>query len=198
LKPRAAHIFDRAADEWYVEPEDCTTALLSVERFRGLVWDPACGSGSVLRALDAADRATFGTDVVDRGWRESALWHGCRDFLATAPADFPAQNIITNPPFGKGKLAEAFIRHALASVALAKLAVFVDVRFLCSTRRATGLFAEHPPSRVWILAPRPSCPPGAYLAAGKKAGGGTADWCWLVFDRTAPQHGTQIGWLLRA
>jgi hypothetical protein len=197
VRARQAHVWDRADGEWYVEPTDCTTALLTVERFRGQVWDPACGGGNVVRALDAADRAAFGTDIVDRGWGQSALWHGVRDFLTADPARFPAQNIITNPPFGKGKLAEAFIRHALMSPHLAKLAVFVDARFLYSTKRAQGLYAEHPPSRVWIIAPRPSCPPGAYLAAGNKAQGGTADFVWIIWDRTHPHVGTSINWLLR-
>ena len=197
MKARDAHNFDRADDEWYAEPGDCTTALLGVERFRGQVWDPACGGGNIPRALRAGGVPACGTDIVCRMTPDDPIWSGYRDFLATTPGQFLADNIITNPPFGKGALAEAFIRRALSAPNLAKLAVFVDARFLYSTKRARGLYAEHPPSRVWILAPRPSCPPGAYLAAGNKAGGGTADYAWLVWDRTHPHHGTITGWLMR-
>ena len=36
----------------------------------------------------------------------------------------------------------------------------------------------------------------ALLAAGNKAGGGSADWCWLVWDMTAPALAqSQLGWI---
>lgn len=78
---------------------------------------------------------------------------------------------------------------------LRKFCVFVDRRFLTGKRRAAGLYAEHPPTRVWEITPRPSCPPGEYLEAGNKAGGGTADYCWIVWDITAPSGQTALGWL---
>ena len=195
---KAAHTWALADDSWYVEPGDCTTALLQVERFRGEVWDPACGGGNIVKAIRATGRGAHGTDIVDRGWdSDRVMFRGVRDFLQTEPSDFPADNIITNPPFGRGALTEAFIRHALSSPTLAKLAVFTDVRFLTGRKRAAGLYSDVPPDRVWIITPRPSCPPGAYLAAGNKAGGGAADYCWLVWDRTAPSCGTRTGWLTR-
>lgn len=192
---KQAHVFARDDLDWYVEPQDCTTALLAVERFQGAVWDPCCGGGNILRAVAAAGLWAIGTDLACRGCVPG--WRGERDFLDFSPEEFQAANIIMNPPFGRGLKAEAFIRHALAHPALAKLAVFLDLKFLASYGRACGLYAEHPPSRVYILAPRPSCPPGAYLAAGNKAGGGTADWCWVVWDRTAPATPTTMHWLLR-
>lgn len=193
-----AHLWERSENEWYQEPRDCTTALLTVERFRGQIWDPACGAGNVVLAAHAAGRSAFGTDIVDRKWdTDRVLWRGCRDFLSCDPTDFPADNIITNPPFEKGHGTEKFIRHALAYRALAKLAIFTDIKFLASTRRAGGLYAELPPSRVWIIAPRPSCPPGAFIAAGNKPGGGTADFVWIVWDRTHPHLGTTLNWLKR-
>jgi hypothetical protein len=195
---KAAHLWDRSDQDWYQEPADCTAALLGVERFRGQIWDPACGGGNIVRAANAAGRMAFGTDVIDRGWdTDNVLWRGCKDFLQQDPHHFPADIIITNPPFKGGKGTEAFIRHALSSDRLAKLAIFTDVRFLFSKKRATCLYAELPPSRVWILVPRPSCPPGRFIAEGGKASGGTADFCWLVWDRTAPFYGTQLGYAKR-
>jgi predicted RNA methylase len=198
---KQAHVWARDDLDWYVEPEDCTTALLGVERFRGAIWDPCCGRGNIVRAITKAcgpRNMVIATDLVNRGWDADGWgWYGERDFLAAPASDVQADNIIMNPPFGRGLKAEAFIRHALAHPTLAKLAVFLDMKFLASNGRARGLYAEHPPSRVYILAPRPSCPPGAYLAAGNRAGGGTADWCWVVWDQTAPPTPTTMHWLLR-
>lgn len=151
MEAKGAHLWDRASEEWYQEPGDCTTALLSVERFRGIVWDPACGGGNVVKAVHASGRVTYGTDIVDRGCDpDNVLWRGLRDFLGWPVDRFDADNIVTNPPFGRGLLTEAFIRHAMSAPLIAKAAFFVDLKFLASTKRATGLFRELPPSRIWI------------------------------------------------
>ena len=36
---------------------------------------------------------------------------------------------------------------------------------------------------VYLMTPRPSMPPGKYTAEGNKPGGGTIDFCWLVFEQ---------------
>lgn len=198
-RAKNTHSFDRDEDEWYVEPRSVTTQLLAVESFPGTIYDPACGRGNVVEAINEAAgyQKALGTDLINRFHEGLPNWHrGTLDFLAGSVADLPgADSIVMNPPFGKAKLAEAFIRRAL-KVARYKVAVFVDVRFLGGAKRASGLFAERCPSRVWYITPRPSCPPGHYILDGGKVGGGTADYCWLVYDLTAPRPSTyQGGWL---
>lgn len=198
-RPKSARVFAPDPHQWYVEPEEATAGLLRVERFVGPVWDPSCGGGNVLRACAAAGLQAIGTDIVRRVPADLACsFAGTHDFLGEAQPPsktLAAADLIFNPPFFKARGTEAFIRKAL-QVARGKVAVFADVKFLASQRRATGLFAEHCPHRVWILAKRPSCPPGVFLAAGNEAGGGTADWAWLVWDLTAPPaHTYQGGWI---
>lgn len=187
-----AHLWERDDLDWYVEPPSATDALLRVERFVGGIHDPACGQGNIVLTASANGYAATGSDVVDRAG-SPAWFMGRFDFLK---AGYPKaiDNIVVNPPFFKAKGAEAFIRKAL-DVARGKVAVFVDIKFLAGSGRANGLYRELPPHRVWIITPRPSCPPGHVLAAGGKAAGGTADWCWLVWDKTAPYTGTAINWL---
>ena len=187
-----AKVWERDALDWYQEPSGASDALFRVERFCGYVWDPACGGGNILEAASRADYPPVGTDIkkrVDRYWfrRES-------DFLAWSEPPL-AQNIVCNPPFFRAKGAEAFIRKAL-SLAKGKVAMFLDIRFLAGAERANGLFADHPPHRVWIVTPRVSCPPGDYLAAGNKAGNGSSDYCWCVWDMTAPPAvNSELRWL---
>ena len=195
---KKAHVFERDPLDWYVEEPRATEALLKVERFTGRVLDPCCGRGNIVTAFRAAGYEAIGSDIVDRTNRASwfqgeldALKDYGHDYLALAGAP----NIVMNPPFFRGNGTQAFIRRAL-SIATGKVAAFVDIKFLASAKRANGLFAEHPPHRVWIVTPRVSCPPGAYLAAGNKAGGGSADWVWLVWDMTAsPAAAPVLGWL---
>lgn len=188
---KAAHVWARDPHDWYVEPESSTDALLREEAFVGGVYDPCCGGGNIVRAARRAGLNGYGADLVRRAGQNPAWFAGVQDFLEDHR---PRHNIIMNPPFFRAKGAEAFIRHAL-DVSAYKVAAFVDLKFLAGSGRANGLYAEHPPSRVWIVTPRPSCPPGEYLLAGNEAGGGTADWVWLVWDKTEPFTGTGFGWL---
>ncbi len=190
-KPRLAQIFERDDLDWYQEPARCTAQLLTVERFSGPVHDPCCGAGMIDGALLEAGYAATGSDVRNRIGAPRPWWDGTRDFLADTRR---FHSTCMNPPYFSGKGTEAFIRHAL-KVTDAKVCVFVDRRFLTGKKRAAGLYAEHPPTRVWEITPRPSCPPGEWLAEGNIAGGGTQDFCWLVWELTAPAGGTALGWL---
>lgn len=191
-KERKSHVWKRDSLDFYVEPKRATRALLTVEKFNGAILDPSCGQGNIVKVLRGAGYDAKGRDIVDRGIDREA-WMGEADFLEQAhPVDRP--NIVFNPPFFRALGAEAFIRRALA-VTWGKVAAFVDIRFIAGDKRANSLYADFAPHRVWIITPRVSCPPGDYLAAGNKAGNGSADWCWMVWDKTAPYTGTSLGWL---
>lgn len=193
--PKAAHLWDRDPHDWYDEPERTTAQLLTVEAFPGWTHDPCAGGGNIVRTLLAAGLNATGSDLVQR---VVAPWHlGVSDFLDPAsPGLFAADNVVFNPPFYRAVGAEACIRRALAD-APGKVAAFVNARFLCGVGRATGLYADHPPSRVWIITPRPSCPPGEYLARGEVAKGGEPDFIWLVWDADRLPAGSlsATGWL---
>ena len=191
-KVKASHVWARDGLDWYVEPIEATHALLRVERFVGTTLDPSCGRGNIVGAFADAGRDVFGSDIKRRVPEGTPWFLGEADFLSMTAVR--QQNICMNPPFFKAKGAEAFIRHALSLVP-GKVAAFVDIKFLAGSKRANGIYREQPPHRVWIITPRPSCPPGEYLEAGNKAEGGTADWCWLVWDNASPRHATTTDWL---
>ena len=195
-KSKAAHVWERGEFDWYIEPERVTDALARVESFIGPTLDPCCGGGNIVRALRRADVNAWGSDVVLRkGMEEHDRFRGVHDFLAE-PDAIPGRwaNVVMNPPFFKAVGAEAFIRRAL-EVATAKVAAFLDVKFLASEGRASGLYRELPPSRIYIISPRVSCPPGEHIEGGGKVGGGVPDWCWIVWDKTFPRGGTALHWL---
>lgn len=191
-------------DDWFQEPIEATNFLLRYEYFNGNIWDPAAGGGHVVQACLLDGKGAVGTDLRDRvtkrrrdGGRSTPSWFvGAQDFLAW-PAHgllLGCSNIITNPPYGRAKLAEAFIRHALAMPGLEKAAFFVNSKFLFGAGRARGLFAEHPPNRIYPVLPRPSCPPGQFLLDGGKAEGGVENFVWLVFSSAEPPEGTLWCW----
>jgi hypothetical protein len=183
-RPRRSHIFERDRDDFYSEPEWCSRRLFEVEEFRGLVWDPACGLGTISRSARAAKLSNFASDIVDRGHGE------VRDFL-TAPAPTIAGlfNVVCNPPFA---LADEFVERALALGAAKVAIIFPNGRL----NAARWWLEPLPFARVWLLTPRPSMPPGVVILRGEKPGGGKTDFAWLVFDRTHSGPPT-LAWLHR-
>lgn len=190
---KKAHVWKRDDLDWYVEPERVTEQLCTVERFVGKILDPCCGRGNIPKALSRAGYVAYGTDLLRRDPGNDWWFLGADDFLSQNYAQ-RCPNCVMNPPFFKAKGLEAFIRKALHYFT-GKICVFADVKFLAGATRANGLFSEFPPQRVWIITPRPSCPPGHILAGGGRASGGTADWCWMVWSHLEPMGETRLGWL---
>ena len=166
--------------------------MLKEEAFPGVTLDPACGQGNVVNALRDGGCVAYGTDIVRR--TKADWFSGEHDFLSDRDPPIAFDNICCNPPFYSGAGAEAFIRRAL-SLASGKVAVFVEQRFLTSSGRSNGIYAEFPPDMIYAISPRPSCPPGQYLLDGGKLGGGKQDFVWLVWDMSTGFGETRFRWL---
>src|SRR5262245_22965989 len=184
--PLHAGIWAKNELGFYVEPNWCSERLFAVEDFAPTVYDPACGSGRILSAARAADYHACGSDVIERAKLDNFVQ---RDFLTwTGPID-RAWSVVCNPPFDH---VQEFCEHALR-LGARKVAMITLVRRLNAAGKWLG---KLPLARVWLLTPRPTMPPGHVIAEGKKPGGGTQDFCWLVFDRTH-RGPPELRWLHR-
>lgn len=185
LRKRESHLWERHADDWYIEPSWCSERLFATEKFEGGIVDPAAGSGRIVRSAEASGLSAWGCDLTDRG----GLTNGVpRDFLeATARQS----NFVSNPPFG---IAEAFVKRAL-DLADRKVAMLLPANWVQGDKRARWL-ATTPLRRVYFLAPRPSMPPGDQVMAGLKPGSGTTDYCWMVWLQGFDGH-AELRWLHR-
>ena len=165
----------RAANDWYQDQPEATEALLRVERFSGLSWDPACGIGTIPTVMRAAGHDCYASDIVDRGFHGSIF-----DFLKDEPGGVgeDVDHIVSNPPYG---VAQAWAEHAL-SIASSKVALLLPLTFLEGMRRAQWL-ATSPLARVHVFSWRISMPPGELLASGAvKAEGGKKAFAWFVWE----------------
>jgi hypothetical protein len=130
------HSFKERGDDCYETPACAVEALLRVESLPHLVWEPACGPGSIVKVLEARGYKVLATDVVDYGWG-----HWVKNFLdCVGPSD---RAIVTNPPY---RLAEAFVFHALTMSPL--VIMLLRLAFLESVRRTeilekSGLVRVH-------------------------------------------------------
>lgn len=170
-RERDSHIFERQIHDHYVEEQWCDDRLFDVETFEDGIWDPACGFGRIPEAARKRGHRVAYSDIVDRGYDPFNMKVE-RDFLES---NKKIGNIVCNPPFN---IFEQFARHAL-ELAAHKVAMIWLFRRLPAAR----WLVRTPLARVWLMTPRPSMPTGEHITNGGKVGGGTQDFCWLIWEQ---------------
>lgn len=178
----------RAPFEFYPTPASAIRALLSVERFIGDIWEPACGNGAIALELQSAGYEVAATDITDWGYGQP----GCNFLTADRPR---GQNIVTNPPYGFG-LGDQFLRQALRFTAMTggRVAMLMNIASLCHRSRH-GSFVRKPPSTIYALDHCVCYPLGDPSLATRR----TTEhrYAWLIFD--AGHSGpTTLRWLSTA
>ena len=169
---------NREKDDFYPTPPKATQALLSVGKFDGAIWEPACGDGAISIELIAAGYDVISSDLVDRDYAESRI-----DFLMEWQARAP--NIVTNPPF---KMVAPFIRHSLA-MTTGKVAMLLRLQCLEGAERRK-IYDSTPLARVHVFSNRLTM-----YRAGKPTGeGGMLAFAWSVWEHGYAGKPT-LGWL---
>lgn len=176
-KPTLKRFADLDGPDFFPTPAWATHALIESEEFVGEIWECACGNGAMSKVL-ATRGPVISSDLYDRGFGEGGI-----DFLE---ADWCADNIVTNPPFNA---AEGFARQGVR-LARRKFALLLRLAFLEGANRARTIFAENPPSRVWVFSERITF----YPEGVTKQGSGTTAYAWFVWDKEAAD-GTELKWL---
>lgn len=180
--------FARVDADLYETPAWVVDALAEHVQLQGLsVWEPACGTGKMARAIARYDTFVTATDRTDHGCE--GLWQLC-DFLDHGwwepPQRFDA--IITNPPFGpQGKTAEGFIEQGRALLRPGNmLALLLPVDFDSAKTRAR-FFSECPHFAAKIVLTRRITwfepPPGEKRAAP------SANHAWFIWERSHIRRG---------
>jgi hypothetical protein len=183
IKKLDAHIWERAAGEFYCEPPWCSGRLFEEETFDGGIYDPCCGFGTIVIEALKRGLTAYGSDLVHRGWDSTRTPH---DFLA--PSVESHANIVCNPPFD--------VAPQFAAAALARTERKVAMIFPTPRLNAARWLRATPLMRIWLLTPRPSMPPGTTIVAGQKPGRGKKDFCWLIWQR-GHVGAPEISWLHR-
>jgi SAM-dependent methyltransferase len=171
----------RPIHDFYETPAWCVDALFEAEPLCGPYYDPACGTGAILRILAERDQA-LGLDIhppsVEACIAEE-LAAQVADYLSSdlrwrAPGDaWSGTTIVMNPPY---KLAAEFVRAALEDVQPGrKVAALLRLNFLGSSRKRLDLVGPDSHLRaVHVLSRRPSF-----------TGDGRTDACeyaWFVWE----------------
>jgi len=156
----------------YATPSSATHSLMKRIKFEGIIWEPACGDGDMLRVLEQYN-PSMGSDIVTGD-----------DFLK-ANSMLSVPNIITNPPY---KLAEQFVRQA-NKLASEKVAMFLRLNFLESQGRYQ-MFKSLPLEWVLVFCKRQTLHPKDVIVTT----GGTIAYAWFIWNKTYKGN-PQIDWI---
>lgn len=178
--PLNAKRWPRHSDNWYVEEFWCDKRLFDVEEIpSGLVYDPHCGMGRVLDAAAERGYFAFGSDIKDRSPKHPLTISSVFDL------DFSTlggPTIVSNPPYSRAT-GHRIIKHLVSELehgSVEKVCLLLPATFLWADGRVEW-FEQHKPERVWIIAPRPSMPPGEMIELGVPPEGGKTDYAWYVW-----------------
>jgi hypothetical protein len=151
--------YARVANEAYWTPAWCTETLLTKIEPRGVVWEPACGNGAIVKVLERRHIPVIRSDITNYGFACSTV-----DFLK-AGLRGDAETIITNPPYDQ---AESFIRHALNVTETVKgmVAMLLRNEYDCAAGRV-DLFDRPEFAKKLVLTKRPK---------------------WSDMDKASPRH----------
>lgn len=145
-------------EDFYETPIEAMHVLLALEQFAPTIWEPACGRGAISQVLEDAGYDVVLSDLVDRGCADRlGVVQTVADFLTSQSApDCRADScpdIVTNPPYG---VLNAFVAHALRVHQPKKMALLLNLNFLCGSESADRKFArdQNPPARIHVFTRR--------------------------------------------
>jgi len=173
-------------DDLYQTPPEAVAALLKVEDIPDVIWEPACGPGSIVRALRATGRQVYATDLVDYDSpdQDQARW----DFMMESQLPIGVQAIVTNPPF---KNAGEFVVKGLSLCP--KVIMLLRLAFLESERRSDILDGGQL-ARVHVF--RNRLPMMHREGWTGNHNGNSIAFAWFVWDRnhSGPTELHRISW----
>jgi hypothetical protein len=186
---RAIHYsgYDRERRDFYATPDWVTEALLQHVQFRGSIWEPCCGDGSMSGILALHGYEVVSTDIGDSGFGTPGV-----DFLTCHHVPRGCRSIVTNPPYGDSgshsgqsrspRAMLNFLRHALTLTASVQgqLALLVRLQWIAG-RRAADVMSAGPFAAVLVLKQRIR-----WFDMGERTNAAQHHHAWVVFDHAHP------------
>jgi hypothetical protein len=139
------HAYAERGNDLYPTAPGATGALIGAEALPRYVWDPCCGTGTIVNELRAAGHEVVATDLIEHGIPITPPGYYGRDFLLERQAPAGCGAIVCNPPY---KLAPQFVRHALTIVPVT--CMLLRLAFLESTSR-TDILESGQLARVLVF-----------------------------------------------
>lgn len=160
----------RPKADFYPTPPEATRALLRMERFGRVIWEPAAGNMAISDVLIDHGYAPFSSDIVYYGKPLDAC---PMDFLTCRKCPDGTEAIITNPPFS---LFNEFLQKCL-DLRVPKFALLGKLAAL-ETQDRVDILKKSPLKRAYIFRKRIQMTRNGEPMKNK----GMLAFCWLVWD----------------
>lgn len=167
---------ERAENDFYATDPVAIAMLAQTGFFNGVesVWEPACGAGHLVEALEGIVPCVYATDLVDHG--AEGGYSGV-DFLVdnSVAGGIKVDAIVTNPPY---KLALEFCERAISLAP--KVAMFLKLTFLEGQKRFE-FYQNNPPRYVAVCVNRVQCARNGDPEMMRKSS--AACYAWFIWER---------------
>ena len=96
FKPTTKRFADLDGPDFFPTPRWATFALIDNEKFKGDIWECACGDGAMSRVLEETGCSVLSSDLYERGYGETGV-----DFLNTTHTAAPPACYVRGAPVAR-------------------------------------------------------------------------------------------------
>ena len=179
----------RESNDFYATPFEATEKLCGVESFSGVIWENACGVGSISEILESRGYETFNTDLLNRGYSKQ---NRTLDFLKEDLPEGYNFNIVTNPPY---KYAKEFVEKGCGYLSEdKKMCMLLKLTFLEGQDRHK-MFEQFPPERIHVFSKRITCAMNADWEKYKESGAVAYAWYVWTYDNLQKKNKPVVDWI---
>lgn len=163
--------------DFFETPGYVVEKLLDKEKFKGNIFEPACGTGSISKILIRRGYKVISSDVIFRGFGEKMDFFDLRG---------PVDNIITNPPYN---ILNEFILHSL-EITKNKVALFLRLTSLEGVKRYQTIYSKNKLRKVYVFSKRVR-----FYHSYYKKYLGVITYAWFIFDMRYKGNPT-LDWII--
>ncbi|MFA6711207.1 MAG: hypothetical protein WCS33_00675 [Candidatus Caldatribacteriota bacterium] len=155
--------------DFYETPKYAVDKLLEVEKFEGTILEPCSGNGAISKVLEASGYQVISSDLRPEG----IYGNGGVDIFSLE--GIQANNLITNPPYGRKIL--DLVKHCL-TLADQKICLLLRLAFLEAQSRYVFFKEENTLEKVYVFSKRV-----IMLKEGEPMTGSKMAFAWFIWNK---------------
>ncbi len=164
---------ERESHDFYATDPRAVTALAEHMQLPHRIFECACGTGHLAKALTELGHEVIATDLIDRGFGQGNV-----NFLEVEQMPEDCNCILTNPPY---KFTTEFIEHALKILPKGGNAIFLlNVNILAGQTRFKRIYSRGVLKELYLFTKRIVCAKNGDFETYKSS---AVNYAWFVFEK---------------
>lgn len=164
---------EREQHDFYATDPKALTALAQHMQLPHVIYECACGTGHLVKALTELGHEVIATDLIDRGFGQGNV-----NFLEVEQMPEHCDCILTNPPY---KFTNEFIEHALKILPKGGKAIFLlNLNILAGQSRFKRIYSRGVLKELYLFSKRIVCAKNGDFEQCKSS---AVNYAWFVFEK---------------